>query len=97
MVIVGEPRNVDAHANVQYSCIMAIPNHLPPPPATTPRGLNEAIYLPDFAQTLKVGFCDHPQQIPTVMVIFVQATFVLGTFIHVRNISAITDPILTKL
>ena len=28
---------------------------------------------------------------------FVQATFVLATFVHIRNISAATDPILTKL
>ena len=34
---------------------------------------------------------------PTVMVTFVKATYVLATFVHIRNISAVTDPILTKL
>ena len=31
------------------------------------------------------------------MVTFVHATFVLVTLVHIRNISAVTDPILTKL
>ena len=34
---------------------------------------------------------------PTVMVTFVQATFVLAIFVHIRNTSAVTDPNLTKL
>ena len=33
---------------------------------------------------------------PTVMVTFVKATFVLVTFVHIGNILAVTDPILTK-
>ena len=37
------------------------------------------------------------EQIPTVTVTFVQATFVLVIFVHIRNISAVTDTILTKL
>ena len=48
-------------------------------------------------QTLKVGSLEHLEQIPTVMVTFVQAIFVLATFIHTRNISALSDPILIKL
>ena len=47
----------------------------------------------DFDQTWKTGSCDHPEQIPTVMVTFVQATFVLTTFVHIRNISVVTDQI----
>ena len=67
---------------------LAIPNNQPPPnAATTPWGLNEAIYWPNFDKTLKVGFWGHPQQIPTVMVIFVQAPFVLVTFIHKEYLS----------
>ena len=31
------------------------------------------------------------------MVIFVQSTFVLATFVHIRNISAVTESILAKL
>ena len=34
--------------------------------------------------------------IPTVMVTFVQAIFVLARFVHIRNISAVTYPIFTK-
>ena len=35
--------------------------------------------------------------IPTVQIKFALATFILATFVHMRNISALTDPILTKL
>ena len=54
-------------------------------------------YWPDFDETLKVGSCKHLEQIPTVRVTFVHTTFVLATFVHIRNISAVTDPILMKL
>ena len=64
-------------------------------------------YWPNFDQTLMIGSLDNLQQMPTVMVTFFlaiicpgdicQATFVLVTIIHMRNISAVTDPILTKL
>ena len=47
---------------------------------------------PDFDETLKIASWEHLEQIPTVMVTFVQATFV-----YIRNISALTDPILMKL
>ena len=30
---------------------------------------------------------------PTIMAIFVQSTFVLATFVHIRNISAVTESI----
>ena len=52
-------------------------------------------YWPDFDQTLKVGSREHLKGIPTVT--FVKATFVLATFVYIRNISAAADPILTKL
>ena len=54
-------------------------------------------YWPDFDETLKVSSWEDLKQIPTVRLTFVQATFVLATFVHVGNISAATDPILTKL
>ena len=54
-------------------------------------------YLPDFDETLKVCSWEHLEQIPNVMMTFFQATFVLATFVHIRNISALTDPILMKL
>ena len=54
-------------------------------------------YWSDFDQTLNVSPWEHLQLIPTVTVSFVHATFVLVTFVHISNISAVTDPILTKL
>ena len=54
-------------------------------------------YWPDLDETLKVGSRKHLEQTLTVTVTFVQATFVLATFVHIRNISALTDPILMKL
>ena len=54
-------------------------------------------YWPDFDETLKVGSREHLEQIPTVTGTFVQVTFVQVTFIHIKNISAVTDPILMKL
>ena len=59
-------------------------------------------YSLNFDQASKLGSWDHLEQIPTVTVTFVQATFVQAifvptTFVHIRNISAVTDQILTKL
>ena len=34
---------------------------------------------------------------PTVVVIYVKATYVLAIFVHIINILAVTDPIFTKL
>ena len=47
--------------------------------------------------TLQVGSWEHLEQIPIVTVIFVQATFAQVTIVHIRNISAVTDPILMEL
>ena len=58
--------------------------HHPPPPPPPPTQTQCQQYLncdcPDFDETLKVGFWEHIEQIPNVMVTFVQATFVLLTF-----------------
>ena len=54
-------------------------------------------YWPDFDETLKVGSWKHLEPISTIKLTFVPATFVLATFVHTKNNSAITDPILTKL
>ena len=54
-------------------------------------------YWPDFYQTLRVGYWDPLEQISTVTMTFVRATFVPATFVPIRNISAVTYPILTKL
>ena len=50
-------------------------------------------YWPDFDQTLNIGSWKHLEHILTVMYTFVQATFVLATFVHIRNITAVTDSI----
>ena len=65
--------------------------HPPPPPGNQCRQYLSC-YLPDFYQTFKVGSWEHLEEIPTVM-----ATFAPATFVHIRNISAVTDLILTKL
>ena len=54
-------------------------------------------YSADFDQTLKVGSWDHLDHIQAVMLTFVQTTLVLATFVDIRNISAVTDLILTIL
>ena len=51
-------------------------------------------YWPDYEQTLKVSSWDHLKQMPTVTL--VQAIFVLATFVHISNISAFADLIMTK-
>ena len=66
------------------------PTH--PPPPGNKRWQYLGCYSSDFDETLKVGSCEHLEQIPTVRV-----TFVLATFVHIRNILAVTDPILMKL
>ena len=43
-------------------------------------------YWSNFDQTLNVGCWEHLEQIPTVMVTFVLATFFLETFVHIRKI-----------
>ena len=55
------------------------------------------LLLARFGPNLKVGSLDPLEQIPKVIMIFVQATFVLTTFVHIRIILAVTDSILTKL
>ena len=53
-------------------------------------------HWPDFNQTLKVSSWNHLSQMLIVTVTFVRATFLLATFVHIRNISAVTEHILTK-
>ena len=48
-------------------------------------------YWPDFDETLKVASWEHLEQILTIKLTFFQAAFVLGMFVHIRNISADTD------
>ena len=54
-------------------------------------------YWPDIDETLQVGSWKHLEQIPTIKLTFVKATFVLVISIRIRNISAVTDLILMKL
>ena len=69
----------------------------PPPPTQTQYQQYLSCYWPDFDQILNVGSWDLFEHIPTFKMTFVQATFVLATFVHIRNISAFTDLIVTKL
>ena len=69
-------------------------------PPTTTQTLRQqylSYYWPDLDQTLNKESLEHLQQITTVTTTFVQATFVLGTFVHISNISAVTGPIWIKL
>ena len=70
-------------------------NH--PPPQQTQCQQYLSCFWPGFDETLKVASWELLEQIPTSKLTFVQAIFVLATFVHIRNISAVTDPILTKL
>ena len=54
-------------------------------------------YSTNFDRALNIGFWDHLEQIQTITVTFILSTFVLATFVHIRKISAIIVPILTKL
>ena len=56
-----------------------------------------AVIDPILIKTLKVASWEHLEQIPTVTVTFVPATFLLATIVHIRNILAVTGPILMKL
>ena len=46
-------------------------------------------YWPDFDETLIVGSWKHLEKFPTVTVTLVKASYVLTTFVHIRNISAL--------
>ena len=72
-------------------------HHHPPPTTQTQSQQYLSCYLTDFDQTLKEGYWDTLEQTPTAIMIFVQATFVLTIFVHIKNISAVTDPIFIKL
>ena len=50
-----------------------------------------------ITENLKVASWEHLEQTQTIKLTFFQATFVLATFVPIRNISADTDSILTKL
>ena len=54
-------------------------------------------YWPNFDKTLKVASWENLEQIPTIKLTYVHAIFVMVTFVHIRNISAVTDPILMKI
>ena len=69
----------------------------PPPPTQTQCQQHLSCYCPDFDETLNAGSWKHLEPIPTVAVTFVEVTFVLATFVHIMNISTVTDPILMKL
>ena len=69
----------------------------PPPPPGTQCQQYLSCYWPDFDETLKEASWNHLKQILAIKLTFVQATFVLVTFVHIRNISTVADPILMKI
>ena len=54
-------------------------------------------YWHDLDQILNKGSWEHVQQITNVTTTFDNATFVLGTFVHISNIFAVTDKILEQI
>ena len=68
------------------------------PPIITSQTLRQQYlsrYRPDVDQTLNIRSWDYLQHIYNAM--FVQAAFLLATFVHIRNISAVPNSILSKI
>ena len=70
--------------------------HHPKPPGNSTQQYLSCNW-PDIDKTLIVSSWKHLKQFPIVTKIFVQATFVLVTFVHNGNFSTVADLILTKL
>ena len=84
------PNPTSTQPNLTYVWVLH-ENDFAHPPTTTHR--QYLIYtLPNFDQILKIGSCNHLEQIPIVTVTFVQTRLV-----HIRNISDVTDPIFAKV
>ena len=79
---------------IGFDMKMTLHHHQPP---QTQHHQYLSCYWPNFNQTLNKGSWDHLQQIPTMTMTFVKATFVMATSVHIRNVSAVTAPILPKL
>ena len=100
--IVKTPTQPQLNLTVGFDTKITLHHHHPPPTPTHHTNSMLAIlnsYWPNLDQTLKVGSWDHLEQISTVKMIFVtfvQATFVLVAIAHIRNILAVTDPILNQ-
>ena len=75
---------------------MTLHHHHPPTTTTTKTQCQQyfSCYWPDFDQPCCVGSWNPLEQIPRIMMSYVKATFVLTTFVHIRNISVVTDQIL---
>ena len=92
--IVKTPTSTQHNTTVGFDNIMTVqtpPTHHPPTQTQYQQYLS--CYWPDFDETLKVGSCEHLEQISIFRLTFVHATFVLATFVHIRYISAVTDQI----
>ena len=72
---------------------MTLHTTTPPPTTETQCVQYLSCYWPDFDETLNVGSWEHLEQIPSVTVTYFRATFALATFVNIRNVSAISDPI----
>ena len=100
--MVTSPTQSQLNSIVGFDTKMTLHHHQPPAPPPTPQPETQhqqylSCYWSDFDETLNACSWEHQEHIPIVTVTFVQATFVLVTFVHIRNISAVTDPILTEL
>ena len=60
------------------------------------RDMRDFIFKKNVLKILDYSW-EYLEQIPTVTVTYVKATYVMTTFVHIRNILAVKDPILTKL
>ena len=81
------------HFRKVFSDLAYISFYTPPPTTTqTLRQQYLSCNWPDLDQTLNKGSWEHMQQIKTVT-----RKFVLGTFVHIRNISTVTGLIWIKL
>ena len=82
---------------VQLGLGLSQAEQTPTPTTTTQTFRQQYLSWPVFDQNLNKGSWEHIQQITNVTTTFVKATFVLGTFVHISNISAVTGPIWIKL
>ena len=73
-VIFTTPTQPQLNSKIGFDMKMTFHHHHPPPQT-------QCRQYPDFNETLKVDSWEHPEQIPTIKLTFVQTTFVLGTFV----------------
>ena len=91
------PNPTSTQPNPTYVWVLHENDFTPQPPTGNSMSAISQLLLARFWPNFKGRFLGPSLTDSNCHVTFVQATFVLATFVHIRNISAITDPILTKL